>query len=112
MQLLRLVRLSGDYSLKETVHGIFNTFASGIIRYPLGNAYMLQAYLTSQMSMKEVVILTGDQEASFLKKLQQDFYPEVTYLAGNSSDKLSEFAPFAEGYEKEAIYICENFVLH
>ncbi|MGE8077428.1 hypothetical protein [Peribacillus loiseleuriae] len=37
---------------------------------------------------------------------------EELYLAGNSSDKLSEFAPFAEGYEKEVIYICENFVLH
>ncbi|WP_049681483.1 hypothetical protein [Peribacillus loiseleuriae] len=59
--------------------------------------------------MKEVLILTGVKEASVLKKLQQDFYPEVTYWAGDSSNKLSEFVLFAEGYEKEGIYICENF---
>lgn len=70
---------------------------------------IFDAYLTSQMSMKEVVILTGDKEAAFKKKLQQDLYPEVIYLAGDSSNKSSEFSPIAEGYEKEEIYICENF---
>jgi uncharacterized protein len=111
LQLLRLARLSGDFKLEEIVQGIFQAFSVDVRRYPVDHAYMLQAFLTTQIKMKEIVLIVEHSEQqAFLSHLQQEFYPEVTYL--RSDDQLTEFASYTATYHQEGMYICENFVCH
>lgn len=115
LQMLRLARLTGDTTLEEKVNILFTAFAEQVKKYPSGHTFMMQSYLTSQMDMKEVVVLS-EQVTSFVKLLQQDFYPEVTYLIGRDSSELEHIAPFTNGYKQinneATYYICENFVCH
>lgn len=116
MQMLRLSRLTGDIKLEDKVSKLLNAFASQIKRYPSGFSYILQAYLTTQMKMKEMVVLTEETHSSFIQTLQHDFHPETTYLIGKSTKELAQAAPFVSDYKKienqTTYYVCENFVCH
>lgn len=117
LQLLRLSRLTGEYSLEEKVQQTFEAFSDEVIHYPMGHTYMLMAYLTTQMRMKEVIVIEGNTSPSeFIQQLQKGFYPEVTYLMSKDTTKLAKIAPFTSDYKKveeeTTYYICENFVCH
>lgn len=116
LQLLRLSRLTGDFQLEEKVEELFRTSGADVTHYPMGHTYMLMAYLTTAMKMKEAVVFAKPYlDDPFLDYLQKEFLPEVTYLAGTDSSKLKNAAPFTEGYrvlDKQTYYICENFVCH
>jgi uncharacterized protein len=117
LQMLRLARLTGDFKLEEKVHLMLKAFSNEISRYPTGSTYMLQALMTSEMKMKETIVLAEREDRGpFVMQLQQQFFPEVTYLVSSDSIKLSEIAPFTADYKKQegktTIYICENFVCH
>lgn len=112
LQLLRLARLSGDSQLEQKVGELMEAFSASIKSYPTAHTYLLQAHLTMNMKMKEVVVLTKE-ESAFVKSLQHSFYPEVTYLVSGESESLASIAPFTAGYKKmdnrSTYYVCENF---
>lgn len=117
-QLLRLAKLTGDFTLEEKVQQIFRVFSKDIHDYPNGHAMMLQSVMLSQQAMKEIVIVMDDETkevVDFIQHIQENFHPEISLMAvkRNEQAKLSEIAPFIEDYaminEKPTIYVCENF---
>lgn len=115
LQMIRLARLTGDFGLEEKVQELFNAFSNELKRYSAGHTFLLQAYLLTQMGMKEVVVINQNNESQkFLKELQKEFHPEITYLVSSGDEKLDEIAPFAKDYhplaDQTTIYVCENFV--
>ncbi|RTQ86977.1 thioredoxin domain-containing protein [Lysinibacillus telephonicus] len=118
LQLLRLARLTGDSELEESVYKIFEAFAFQINDYPMGHSYMLMAYLTTLMKMKEVVVVgeITNKQQPFLTELHHGFHPEIMYLVCKDPQELKDVAPFTMNYKKlkgsAAFYICENFMCH
>jgi uncharacterized protein YyaL (SSP411 family) len=115
MQLIKLARLTGDYEIEEMVQQLFDTFADELIQYPAGHTLLLQSYLQTQIDMKEVIVLSPNQESQkLLDELQKEFHPEITYLIGDDREKLTEIAPFTMDYQakkdKTTVYVCKNFV--
>lgn len=117
-QLLRLAKLTGDFTLEEKVQQMFQVFSKDIHDYPNGHAMMLQSVMLSQQAMKEVVIVMDDETkevVDFIQHIQENFHPEISLMAvkRNEQAKFSEIAPFIEDYaminEKPTIYVCENF---
>ncbi|MFB4163222.1 thioredoxin domain-containing protein [Alteribacillus sp. JSM 102045] len=119
VQLLRLARFTGEISYEEKTRQSIDAFAKELKQYPSGHMYFLQSYLLLHSDMKEVVVLTNETEEDaelVTKQLQQEFYPEVTYLISENAERFGEVAPFAAGYEKvedkTTVYVCENFACH
>ena len=117
LQMLRLARLTGEYALEEKVEQVFNCFGDEVIHYPMGHTYMLMAYLTTQMKMKEVVVLGKTQpDNKVISHLQKEFHPQMTYLIHENPASLTGIADFATDYlildNQTTYYICENFVCH
>lgn len=117
-QLLRLAKLTGDFTLEEKVQQMFQVFSKDIHDYPNGHAMMLQSVMLSQQAMKEVVIVMDNETkevVDFIQHIQENFHPEISLMAvkRNEQAELSEIAPFIEDYaminEKPTIYVCENF---
>ncbi|WP_363549118.1 thioredoxin domain-containing protein [Caldifermentibacillus hisashii] len=117
-QLLRLAKLTGDFTLEEKVQQMFQVFSKDIHDYPNGHAMMLQSVMLSQQAMKEVVIVMDNETkevVNFIQHIQENFHPEISLMAvkRNEQAELSEIAPFIEDYaminEKPTIYVCENF---
>lgn len=116
-QLLRLAKLTGDFTLEEKVQQMFQVFSKDIHDYPNGHAMMLQSVMLSQQAMKEVVIVMDNETkevVDFIQHIQENFHPEISLMAvkRNEQAELSEIAPFIEDYaminEKPTIYVCEN----
>lgn len=118
LQMLRLARFSGNAQLEEMVYKIFSAFSYPIQNYPMGHAYMLMTYLTTMMKGKEIVILgkISEEQQPFIDELQQEFYPEITYLVNTETAELSSIAPYIANYQLGEdtawIYICENYSCH
>ncbi|WP_462413484.1 thioredoxin domain-containing protein [Neobacillus sp. Marseille-QA0830] len=114
LQILRLSRLTGDFELEEKVQRIFQAFDEDLTLYPTGHTFLLQSYLLTQMGMKEVVVLNASGAGALVSALQQDFYPEITFLIGDEQEKLAAIAPFTKDYHPidvlPTVYVCENFV--
>ncbi|WP_042455576.1 thioredoxin domain-containing protein [Neobacillus dielmonensis] len=114
MQMLRIARLSGDFELEEKVQKIFQACDEELTSYPSGHTFLLQCYLITQMSMKEVVVLNQTETNSFVRALQKDFHPEITFLISDNQETLAAIAPFTKDYRpidnQITIYVCENFV--
>lgn len=114
VQLLRLARLTGETFFEDMVAEMFEAFGSDIHLYPSGYTYFMQAFILTQTKSKEVVIV-GDigQEDKLVKKIQDNFYPEIFLLVGDDEVKLGEVAPFASAYKpiegKTTYFLCENF---
>lgn len=116
LQLLRLAKLTGEYTFEEKVQQIFDTFAGDIAEYPNGHTMMLQAILLSRQTLKEIVIIY-DKDNHKLKKIihsiQQNYHPHLHLLVG---EKFNEVVPFASEYQKinglPTVYVCENFRCH
>jgi len=117
-QLLKLAKLTGDFTLEEKVQRIFRFFSKDIHDYPNGHAMMLQSLILSQEAMKEVVIIMDDETeevVDFIKQIQENFHPEISLMVINRNEltKLSKIAPFIEDYvminEQPTIYVCENY---
>ncbi|WP_345239166.1 thioredoxin domain-containing protein [Pontibacillus salipaludis] len=116
LQLLRLARLTGDVSKEEVANHTIASFTDDLVKYSDGHAYFLQTYLLMQSSAKEVVVLKSEGDDGMdelLRSLQEDFHPELTYLVGDSVERLASLAPFTADYKKihncSTAYICENF---
>ena len=117
LQILRLARLTGEYSLEEKVERVFNVFGDDVIHYPMGHTYMLMAYITTQMKMKEVIVLgSTDSENKVVANLQKEFHPQLTYLVNEEPASFTDIADFAADYSivdhQTTYYICENFICH
>src|SRR5699024_1744259 len=83
---------------------------------PSGSAFFMQSLLLTEHPMKEVVILgvaADGTRTSFLSALQKTFQPDVTVLAAERPEELTDAAPFAAEYkpigEDTTVYVCENF---
>lgn len=118
MQLLKLGKLTGDFTYEEKVEKIFQTFGRDLHTYPNGHAMMLQALIMSRHPSKEVVVLLGDEDKEvekLLNSLRTNFNPNLTLLVGNGRD-LAEVAPFTIDFKtingKTTYYVCENFQCH
>ena len=94
LQLLRLAKLTGEYTFEEKVQQIFDTFAGDIAEYPNGHTMMLQAILLSRQTLKEIVIIY-DKDNHKLKKIihsiHQNYHPHLHLLVG---EKFNEVVPF------------------
>ena len=117
LQMLRLARLTGEFSLEEKVERVFHIFGDDVIHYPMGHTYMLMAYITTQMKMKEVIVLgTADSKNKVVSALQREFHPQVTYLVNENPASFTKIADFAVDYSivdnLPTYYVCENFVCH
>ncbi|MGY4688664.1 thioredoxin domain-containing protein [Salibacterium sp. K-3] len=114
-ELLRLARFTGDMRYEQKARASQDAFARELTQFPNGHMHFLQSYLLLCSDMKEVVVLTGeDEEAEAVtNELKRQFYPEVTYLIHNDADVLAAAAPFAGSYHKiegqTTVYVCRNF---
>ncbi|NCU19033.1 thioredoxin domain-containing protein [Pallidibacillus pasinlerensis] len=113
LQLLRLAKLTGDYTFDEKVQQIFDTFASDISEYPQGHSMMLQAFLLTRQKMKEVVLIQPEKykiENELIQLIQKEYNPHIHLLVGT---KFNDVVPFAKDYkmidQKPTVYVCENF---
>lgn len=119
LQMLKLAKLTGDFTLEEKVQQIFKVFSQDIQDYPNGHAMMLQSVLLSMQPMKEAVIVLNGQKTedfnSFIRSIAEDFHPEITLLIVDRANrgKLEKIIPFIQDYilinGKTTIYVCENF---
>ncbi|SDH25727.1 hypothetical protein SAMN05192534_10362 [Alteribacillus persepolensis] len=119
VQLLRLARFTGEHRYEEKTRQALAAFAKELKQYPSGHMYFLQSYLLLHSHMKEVIVLTNDNDEKanvMTEQLTQEFYPEVTYLISDKPEHFQEVAPFAASYEKKegktTIFVCENFACH
>ncbi|RSL35296.1 thioredoxin domain-containing protein [Salibacterium salarium] len=119
IQLLRLSRFTGDLQYEEKTRKAQDAFARELKQYPHGHMHFIQSYLLLFSDMKEVIVLTNEAEEDaerITKQLQQQFYPEMTYLIHSTPDKLAEVAPFAALHHKidgkTTVYVCRNFACH
>ncbi|RSL32195.1 thioredoxin domain-containing protein [Salibacterium salarium] len=119
VQLLRLARFTGDLKYEEKTRKSQDAFARELKQFPHGHMHFIQSYLLLFSDMKEVVVLTNDAEEDaerITKQLQQQFYPELTYLIHSDPDKLAEVAPFTNAHHKidgkTTVYVCQNFACH
>ncbi|SFM39628.1 thioredoxin domain-containing protein [Salibacterium qingdaonense] len=114
-ELLRLARFTGNTAYEEKVRSAQDAFARELTEIPGAHFHFLQSYLLLCSDMKEVVVLTGEDEEArtVTNALQQRFYPEVTYLIHDDPGALAEAAPFASYYHKiegkTTVYVCRNF---
>ncbi|HEX7063635.1 MAG TPA: thioredoxin domain-containing protein [Bacillales bacterium] len=115
LQLLRLSKLTGQTELEDKVSEMFEVFSDEASYYPSGFAYFLQSLLMTQMAGKEVVILGEKEDQNYRRLigvLQQEFLPEVTYLASDNVNELVQAASFTSGFtaqDETTVYVCENF---
>lgn len=116
LQLLRLSKLTGNTANEEKVADMFAVFSAETEHYPSGYSYFLQSLLLTQMSSKEVVVLKGEEGNENFRKmmdsLQQNFLPNITYLASGNVDELSTVASFTMDFKAEddiTVYVCEDF---
>lgn len=115
LQMLRLARMTGEYALEEKVQQLFKASSRQLAQYPEGHAFLLQGYLLTQMKMKEIIVVKGNEDLNeLIKELQEEFHPEMTYLISDDIRKFSQIAPFTADYkqkcDKTTVYICENFI--
>lgn len=116
MNLLRLAALTGDYSLQEKAHRLFQAFGGEIWDNPAGYGYLLQAYLYSAASSREVVIIAerGMQGADeMLETLHQEFLPHtVSLYYSPGREDILDIAPYLRDYypvdNRATAYICEK----
>ncbi|KYC65536.1 thioredoxin domain-containing protein [Heyndrickxia coagulans] len=117
-QLLRLAKLTGDFTLEEKVQQMFQAFSKVIHDDPNAHAMMMQAVMYAQQATKEVVIVMDDETekaVDFIRHIQENFHPEISFMAVKRREKkkLSKIAPFIEDYAmingQPTIYVCENF---
>lgn len=117
-QLLRLSKLTGDFTLEEKVQQLFQVFSKDIHDEPTAHAMMLQAGMHAQQATKEVVIVMDDKTkevVDFINHIQENFYPGISVMVVKRREqaKLSKIASFIEDYAmingQPTIYVCENF---
>ncbi|MEE8686873.1 MAG: hypothetical protein SOH79_01470, partial [Heyndrickxia faecalis] len=117
-QLLRLSKLTGDFTLEEKVQQLFQAFSKDIDDEPTAHAMMLQAVMYAQQATKEVVIVMDDETkevVDFINHIQKNFYPGISVMVVKRREqaKLSKIASFIEDYAmingQPTIYVCENF---
>ena len=118
LQMFKLARLTGDIKLEEKVHQLLQAFSQDLNEYPNGHAMMIQTVLLTIQPTKEVVIILSENDEnvnSFIKHIQQNYYPNITLLAGSIKD-LKQMAPFTNDYvminNKSTVYVCENYHCH
>lgn len=118
LQLLKLAKRTGDYTLEEKVQQLFNVFSKDISDYPSGHSMLLQSLLLTMQSMKEVVVVIDqetDESTLFIRQIIEDFNPEITLIIVKEKEreKLGDVASFTNDYHllngKPTVYVCENY---
>ncbi|KGX88750.1 hypothetical protein N781_09535 [Pontibacillus halophilus JSM 076056 = DSM 19796] len=116
LQLWRLAKIIGDYELEERVSLLLNAFVEDLHQYPAGHAYLMQTVLSTQQTMKEVVVLVGENKQeteAFLRDLKRTWLPNVTYLVIQEDEQPEHIAPFTKDYKKidgkTTVYVCQNY---
>lgn len=118
LQLLKLAKRTGDYTLEEKVQQLFSVFSKDISEYPSGHSMLLQSLLLTMKSMKEVVVVFNqetDESTQFIRQIIADFNPEITLIIVKEKEreKLGKVASFINDYHlingKPTVYVCENY---
>jgi uncharacterized protein len=117
LNFLRLARLTARSDLEELAQQQLRTFGGNVQRSPRGHAFMLTAFLFSQVKTKEVVIIESKEEQvnkEMLEALRENFRPfTVSLVYSDITNELKTIVPFVEEYKtvdnKTTAYVCENF---
>ena len=116
MQLLKLGKVTGNFTLEEKAEKIFQVFSQDIEGYPQGHTMMLMAFMMSRHPMKEVVILQGEEEdpemTEAIRRLRTGYHPGLTWIIGKKEEleKVSDFIrDFRTIGGKTTLFLCENF---
>lgn len=117
LNLLRLAHLTGDRSLENKAHSIFEAFGGNITANPVAYTYLLQAHLFSQAAVQEVVIVGRENESNKMVKLvQENFLPfTVSHSLGKENQDIVRLAPHLQSIYEETVnkdeamaYLCEQ----
>ncbi|MFB6466894.1 thioredoxin domain-containing protein [Cytobacillus sp. Hz8] len=113
VQLERLGHLTGEKKWMDIANDLLKLFKEEIEDYGVGHTFLLQALLLKEMKMKEVVVL-GKESLKIIKKLQQEFIPNVAIIAAKDETDLEKI--MNRGYQaiesNLTVYICEDFTCH
>jgi len=116
MQLLKLGKVTGNFTLEEKAEKIFQVFSQDIEGYPQGHTMMLMAFMMSRHPMKQVVILQGEEEdpemTEAIRRLRTGYHPGLTWIIGKKEEleKVSDFIrDFRTIGGKTTLFLCENF---
>jgi uncharacterized protein YyaL (SSP411 family) len=116
VQMIRLARLTGDFTLLEKAETMYKVFQRQVEAYESGHTFFLQGLLLLEAQTVEVVLFgkQGDEKREqLIQKWQHTFAPNVFLLAAEQPADFADIAPFAAEYEPLAeettVYVCENF---
>ncbi len=116
--MLRLSRLTGDFTLEEKVNRIFSLFSSPVGAYPVISTQFLQS-LDFALGPSQEIVIVGDKNdettVEIIQLLHKKFLPNTVVLflskdgEGNRLQKLSSFLNANIAFEhKPIVYICEQ----
>jgi uncharacterized protein YyaL (SSP411 family) len=117
MNFLRLARLTGSHELEERAIKMFRIFGRNLEAIPRGHAFLMSAFLYSQSSAKEIVLVGNHQNVladGMLKVLKEKYMPfTLSMYYSVNYGTLKDIAPFVANYKvvngKTTAYVCENF---
>jgi uncharacterized protein len=116
VQMIRLARLTGDFTLLEKAETMYKVFQRQVEAYESGHTFFLQGLLLLEAQTVEVVLFgkQGDEKREqLIQKWQHTFAPNVFLLAAEHPADFADISPFAAEYEPLAeettVYVCENF---
>jgi uncharacterized protein YyaL (SSP411 family) len=116
LNLLRLARLTGDWTLEEHAARLGSAFSGSIFLSPVAYTYLMSALAFALGPAYEVVIAGDpdcDETKAMLEILRKRYLPEKVVLMhppdGSAAD-LHAIAPFTSAYEKKngksTAYVC------
>src|SRR5690625_2075622 len=116
VMLTRMGYLTGETKYLDKAEEMYYTFYEAMKGYAVASSFFIQNLLLTKKPTKEVVILGAKNEPEtekVLAALHGKFLPDVSIIAAENTEQLSEVAPFTAAYkqidQKTTVYVCENF---
>jgi len=116
VMLTRMGYLTGEIKYLDKAEEMYYTFYEDMKGYAVASSFFIQNLLLTENPTKEVVILGAKNEPEtekVLAALHGKFLPDVSIIAAENTEQLSEVAPFTAAYKqidrKTTVYVCENF---
>lgn len=116
LNMLRLVRMTGDNELEEKAMSMFKVFGGNLIENPYSYTHFISAFMFANKSVKQIVIAGNKHNADtkiMLDECNKRFLPFTAVILNEQSETLHNIAPFVQSkvmiQNKATAYICENY---